>query len=96
LIIPVTKEEAQEFKKFWANLKTNSGSFSLLGDNCSTHASEAFRHSGVTKKGIPGLDTPNNLYNQLSTLRKKATSYTGYIGFKKRSSGDGFDLIIED
>jgi len=95
LIIPVKSAEAQEFKNYWTRLNKNPGNFTLLGDNCSTHASEAFMHIGATKKGIPGLDTPDNLYKQLSTLRSNSKSYTGYIGFKKKESVNGFDLVIE-
>ncbi len=95
LVMTVTKDQTLLFKNFWIKLKTNPGGFSLLGDNCSTHASEAFNHTGITNKGIPGLDTPDNLYKQLAALRKKAKSYSEHIGFLKKSSGSGFDLVID-
>jgi hypothetical protein len=67
----------------------------LLGNNCSTHASDAFIAAGITNKGIPGLDTPNNLFKQLVAIRKKAKSYSGHIGFKAKAGGGGFDLVID-
>lgn len=95
LIITITKTEASLFKKYWTTLKIKPGGFSLVGGNCSTHASEAFIYSGIARRGIPGLDSPNNLYTQLVTLRKKAKSYSGHIGFTKKSTGGGFDLVID-
>ncbi len=95
LIITVTKEEAQLFKSFWVKMQTNPGGFSLVGDNCSTNASDAFISAGISKKGIPGLDTPNNLFKQIITIRKTSKSYSGHIGFKKKATGSGFDLVID-
>ncbi len=95
LVITVTKDEALLFKKFWLRLKINPEGFRLVGDNCSTHASEAFINAGITKNVIPGLDTPDNLYKQITALRKDVASYSGHIGFIKKSSGDGFDLVID-
>ena len=94
LIITVTHTEALLFKNFWIQIKSNPKGFSLLGDNCSTHASEAFISAGILIRGIPGLDTPNNLFKQIITFRKNAKSYSGYVGFKKKTGG-GFDLVID-
>ncbi len=95
LVITVTEAEALLFKNFWVKLKANPGGFRLIGDNCSTHVSESFINAGIVNKGIPGLDTPNNFYKQLTTLRKKAKSYSGHVGFKKKTTGSGFDLVID-
>lgn len=96
LVLTVNENEAILFKNFWVNLKTTPGGFWLIGDNCSTHASDAFIKTGIVNKGIPGLDTPNNLYRQLVAIRKKAKSYSGYIGFQKKTTGDGFDLVVDN
>lgn len=95
LVITVTKKQALLFKKFWSSLKVNPRGFRLIGDNCSTHASEAFITAGVTKKGIPGLDTPDNLYKQIIALENDTKTYSGHIGFIKKDSGDGFDLVLD-
>jgi hypothetical protein len=73
-------------------MRTSPGSFNIVGDNCSTHASKAFIDAGILTDGIPGLDTPDNLYRQLVTkLPGKTTTMTGYIGFVPKASG-GFDM----
>ncbi len=95
LIITVTEKEASLFKKFWVRLKINPGGFRLVGDNCSTHASEAFTNAGIAGRSIPGLDTPNRLYKQLNDRHKTARSYSGHIGFIKKATEGGFDLVID-
>ena len=92
LLVTVSKREALRFKTYWEELKRAPGTFHLLGANCSSHASEAFIAAGIVKKGIPGLDTPNNLYKQIAKQRKDAVSMTGYVGFNQRSGG--FDLVV--
>jgi hypothetical protein len=88
LLIAVTPTEAAAFDKAWADMKANPGSFQILGWNCSTHASQAFRRAGILANGIPGLDTPNNLYKQLSREKAgKVTSVTGYVGFAVAGGG---------
>jgi len=88
----VTPGQAKAFAQSWNAMKSHPGSFNIIGDNCSTHASKAFIEAGVLPGGIPGLDTPNNLYQQLaSTLPGKTSSISGYLGFIKRSTG-GFNI----
>lgn len=95
LLVDVSEAEAKAFDDAWARMKANPGSFHLLGWNCSTHASQAFREAGILAGGIPGLDTPNNLYKQLAFEKKgKVTSYSGYVGFG--SIGAGWMLIIDE
>jgi hypothetical protein len=65
LLLEVSKPQADLFIKYWQNLKLNPGAFNILGGNCSTHASEAFIAANIVSSGIPGLDTPDNLYYQL-------------------------------
>ena len=68
----------------------------MLGLNCSTRASGAFVYAGILKGGIPGLDTPNNLYKQIIWRKKdQTTSHSGYIGFIPKSDKSGFDLVVE-
>jgi hypothetical protein len=88
LFVRVSIKEAKAFDTAWADMATDPGSFQILGWNCSTHASSAFRKAGILSGGIPGLDTPNNLYLQLCREKKhKATYRTGYVGFSPYNSG---------
>lgn len=96
LVISVNKAEAALFATYWKALKEAPGVFNILGYNCSTRASEGFAQAGVTRSGVPGLDTPNNLYKQISAVRgDKVASYTGYLGFVKKPDGSGFEVRIE-
>ncbi|MGI9282310.1 MAG: hypothetical protein ACR2PX_22145 [Endozoicomonas sp.] len=80
----VTPDEGALFDKFWKQLKLNPGSFNLLGGNCSSHASEAFVASNILSKSIPGLDTPNNLFKQLSKETYRDVQFvTGHIGVRR-------------
>lgn len=82
LVVRVTGEQATSFDEYWDQLTKDPGTFRLLGKNCSTRASGAFRHAGILQSGIPGLDTPDNLYKQLVKQRSDlCQSYSGYIGF---------------
>lgn len=93
LIIPVANDQAKRFDEAWQAMRKAPGSFNILGDNCSTHASDAFIASGILSGGIPGLDTPNNLYNQLAyQYGGKAEGGSGYLGFVMR--GSGYDLVV--
>ena len=88
LTLNVMPEQAAKFDEYWANLDDEPGDFSLLGANCSTHAAEAFEYAGITDKGIPGLDTPDNLYSQLKDVQPAAMSESGYLGFNQSAAGD--------
>ena len=82
LMTPVANGEAERFDEYWAKLKEDPGTFRLLGKNCSTRASGAFRYAGILSGGIPGMDTPNNLFKQLNSERSdKCDSFSGYVGF---------------
>lgn len=97
LIIDVGCGKAALFDKFWNDLKRNPGAFYLVGKNCSTTSSRAFVASSILNRGIPGLDTPNNLYRQLRTqLQSNAVSYSGYLGFIKNDRTESFDIEIEE
>src|SRR2546421_6519364 len=92
LTVNVGPALALRFAEYWNRLGARPGGFDLLGNNCSTHASDAFIASGILKKGIPGLDTPNNLYKQLvASLSGMTASYSGHVGFIR--SGAGYDVL---
>jgi hypothetical protein len=94
LVVSIANGEATKFDDYWQKLKADPGTFRLLGKNCSTRASGAFRHAGILSGGIPGLDTPDNLYRQLKAERgDRCTSYSGYIGFE--GAGNRFAMRIE-
>lgn len=94
LLIEVSSDESRRFEQFWRDLKTNPGTFNILGHNCSTHASKAFRYAGIIAAGIPGLDTPSNLYRQLRRERAATSkSYSGYVGFEL--DVNGFQLLVK-
>jgi hypothetical protein len=82
LVVRVSSAQAGRFDDYWDRLAEDPGTFRLLGKNCSTRASGAFRHAEILASGIPGLDTPDNLYKQL--VRQRADicqSYSGHVGF---------------
>ena len=95
LVIDVTNDQATKFDHYWTYLSGNPGSFNIVGGNCSSNASDSFMAAGILKDSIPWLDTPDNLYQQL-TDRKPAggsQSHTGYLGFNKKDTG-GYVLVI--
>lgn len=71
LIIKIDAIEAIAFNNYWNNLSKKPDGFRLLGNNCSTNASKAFIKAKIVRKGIPGLDTPDNLYKQLKKLKDR-------------------------
>jgi hypothetical protein len=94
LVVKVSEKEAHLFAEYWHKLGKHPDYFSLLGNNCSTHASEAFIHAGVVSRGIPGLDTPNNLYKQLHHLKgRHMRSYSGFLGFLP-AHGRGYRVVM--
>ena len=95
LLLDVTKTQADLFSNYWKNLKLKPGAFNIVGWNCSTHAAEAFKSANIISSGIPGLDTPNNLYLYLKRLyAKKVRIYSGYIG-AIHTTGNNYDLVVE-
>ncbi len=93
LFVPVSAAEALAFDAAWAAIGKAPGSFQILGGNCSTHASQAFRKAGLLSGGIPGLDTPNHLYQQLCFEKAgKVSTISGYVGFT--AHGKGYMLSV--
>jgi hypothetical protein len=94
LFVPVSMVEASAFDKAWTDMTSDPGAFQILGWNCSTHASSAFRKAGILAGGIPGLDTPDNLYHQLCVEKAgKLSVVSGYIGFS--TFGKGYMLTVD-
>ena len=86
--LDVTPEQAAAFDQYWAELSADPGTFSYVGGNCSTHAAEAFEAAGLISSGIPGLDTPDALYDLL--LAEHGDSLrcqSGYIDFEEGEDG---------
>lgn len=95
LVMEVDAIEALAFKNYWKNLTDTSDGFRLLGNNCATHASKAFIRAKIISKGIPGLDTPNNLYSQLLKVKgRKMKAYSGFLGHKQCQVTGNTDLLV--
>ncbi|MBS0314533.1 MAG: hypothetical protein JSS05_10140 [Proteobacteria bacterium] len=92
-MVQVVPAEARAFDAAWATMSGSPGGFAILGNNCSTHASKAFVAAGILPGGIPGLDTPDNLFEQLVTSTRKTLVYSGYVGFVPR--GAGYDVQVD-
>lgn len=95
LLIDVDAVSATKFKDAWDKMAITPGGFSLVGNNCATHASKAFIAAGVVSDGIPWMDTPDNLYGQLveKVDKGKQRSITGFVGFNALPSG-GYSMVI--
>jgi hypothetical protein len=84
----VSPEQAEAFDHYWVSLSREQDDFSIAGDNCSTHAAEAFEAAGLIPGGIPGFDTPDALYDELKRIHGEGLHcQSGYIDF--RDNGDG-------
>ena len=56
---------------------------------------DSYAAISIRQRGIPGLDTPNNLYKQLKAERAdRCTSHSGYVGFQ--IAGNGYSLRVSD
>jgi hypothetical protein len=94
LLLEVTQSQASLFSQYWKNLELSPGTFNILGGNCSTHASDAFIAAKVVASGIPGLDTPDNLYHQLKAKHSgRMRMYSGNVGATPNGPKK-YDLII--
>lgn len=92
LLVRVSGTEAALFDAAWARMLASPGGFSIVGNNCSTHAASAFKAAGIVSGGIPGLDTPDHLYDQLYALPRATPVYSGFIGFTP--AGAGFTVSV--
>jgi hypothetical protein len=96
---PVAPQQAKKFDQWWksndnlADGRNSNFSFSLLGNNCSSHANKALKHANIISGSIPGLDSPQNLFLQLkSKFGSSFKCQSGYIGF--RPVGQKFQLEV--
>ncbi|WP_372618733.1 hypothetical protein [Falsiroseomonas sp.] len=89
LVMDVGKARAEAFRKSWLSMRAKTDGFTILGNNCSTHASRACYAAGVTRSPeVSGVDTPTNLYDQIIKASLVPwRSYTGHVGFKPIQSG---------
>jgi hypothetical protein len=96
LLLQVSADQAHAFDSAWKGMALHPGNFNIVGGNCSSHASAAFIEAGVLRRGIPGLDTPDNLYGQLvaDLLASSLQSLTGFIGFSPTPRG-GFEMAVK-
>jgi hypothetical protein len=89
LVMEVGRQRADLFRKAWLSMRSKTDGFTILGNNCATHASRACYAAGATRSPeVSGVDTPTNLFKQIvkdGLVRWR--SYTGYLGFKPIQSG---------
>lgn len=94
LMIRVNMEQAHKFARYWENLRQSPGGYRFVGNNCATHACDAFKAARVLNRDIPWLDTPDNLYQQLyDYYHHMVVPRSGYVGFVRR--GRHFDVVVE-
>jgi hypothetical protein len=82
ILIKVTRAQAKELNKYWDDLNADPGTFYILGKNCSTAAAAGFETAHLSKE-IVGLDTPDNLFQQLRAKYKDAFMISGYYGYTR-------------
>jgi hypothetical protein len=89
LVMDVGRQRADAFRKSWLSMRAKTDGFTIMGNNCSTHASRACYAAGATRSPeVSGVDTPTNLYNQIvKDGLVPWRAYTGYVGFKPIQSG---------
>jgi hypothetical protein len=89
LVMDVGKQRAEAFQRAWISMRAKTDGFSILGNNCSTHASRACYAAGVIRSPeISSVDTPNNLYEQI--IKDNLVpwrSHSGYLDFTPTSDG---------
>ncbi|MCP4133751.1 MAG: DUF4157 domain-containing protein [bacterium] len=91
IMLEVPKAQAQSFYKYWGDLKTKTPDFYILGKNCSTRAAEGLKKAGIIDKDISGLDTPDNLFQQIRESNPSAFMVSGYYGYMRPGRTWGVD-----
>lgn len=96
LVMDVGAPRADAFRKSWLSMRAKTDGFTIIGNNCSTHASRAVYAAGATTTAeVSGVDTPTNLYDQIVKASLVPwRSYSGYIAFHQISSG-GDELMLD-
>jgi len=88
LLMSVSPAHATRFHRAWEAIRMRPGSFDIIGSNCASHAAIAFGMAGLIPAGIPGLDTPDNLFHALRNRHaSNCRDVYGYLGFLPRISG---------
>ena len=89
LVLDVGRSRAEMFRQSWLSMRAKTDGFTIMGNNCSTHASRACYAAGATRSAeVSGVDTPTNLYNQIVKDNLVPwRSYSGYLDFKPIQSG---------
>jgi hypothetical protein len=95
LVMDVGRTRAELFRQSWLSMRSKTDGFTIMGNNCSTHASRACYAAGVTRSAdISGVDTPTNLYNQIVKDNLVPwRSFTGYLAFEPVQGG-GDELMM--
>lgn len=87
LIIGVTAEESRRFQRAWQEMRARPGLFTIVGNNCATHAARAFAQAGLVNRELSGIDTPDGLFRALlSRNPDRCRDEYGYLGFQPRLS----------
>jgi hypothetical protein len=96
LVMDVGTTRADAFLKSWLSMRAKTDGFTIIGNNCSTHASRAVFAAGATTTAeVSGTDTPNNLYEQIVKASLVPwRSYSGWLAFNPISSG-GDELMLD-
>ncbi len=82
ILLKVTLAQAALLNQYWQDLKADPQTFYILGKNCSTAAAAGFEHAALSKE-IRGLDTPDNLFQQLRKQYSDAFMISGYYGYTR-------------
>jgi hypothetical protein len=97
ILVKATRQQAAELTQYWDRLKSDPGTFYILGKNCSTAAAAGFERAHITGE-INGLDTPDNLFQQLRAQYPDAYMISGYYGYTRigrtyKQGGNGHYII---
>jgi hypothetical protein len=75
--IKVCPRDVESMNIVAEEMYVNPGTFSIVGNNCATHAAQILNAGGVTSGNILGLDTPTGLQSELIN-NYSANCYSGY------------------
>lgn len=96
LVMDVGPARARAFRDAWLAMRAKTDGFTIMGNNCATHASRACYAAGIIRTAeVSGVDTPNNLYEQIVDDGLVGwRSYSGYLGFAPLASGTD-ELLLD-
>ena len=90
--IKVCPSAAKKMEEMAKSIHNDGGTFNFIGNNCSTVGCQILGAGDSQLNGISGIDSPQNLINQLKK-KYKATCYTGCTYARKKDDG-GLDPSI--